>query len=67
MFSEFLLPAVCSSRVLRFIDMIVVLLCFQGNLEQTINCIREAQTLNQGSDFVKGSDYHFLNAGKTLN
>jgi hypothetical protein len=23
------------------------------------------QTLNQGSDFVKGPDFHFLNAGKT--
>jgi hypothetical protein len=39
----------------------------QGNLEQTINCICDAQTLNQGSDFVKGPDFHFLNAGKTLN
>jgi hypothetical protein len=27
----------------------------EGNLEQT-NCIRDAQTLNQGSVFVKGPD-----------
>jgi hypothetical protein len=38
-----------------------------SNLEQTMNCIHDAQTLNQGSDFVKGQDFHFLNAGKTLN
>jgi glycerol kinase len=39
----------------------------EGNLEQTVNCIHNAQTLNWGSDFVKGPDFHFLNAGKTLN
>jgi hypothetical protein len=39
----------------------------EGNLEQTVNCIHNTQTLNWGSDFVKGPDFHFLNAGKTLN
>jgi hypothetical protein len=39
----------------------------QGNLEQTIICIPDAQTLNWGSPFVKEPDFHFLNAGKTLN
>jgi hypothetical protein len=34
----------------------------EGNLEQTINCICDVQTLNQGSDFVKGPDFNFLNA-----
>jgi hypothetical protein len=38
-----------------------------GNLQQAINCILDAQTLNWGSDFVKGPDFHFLNVGKTLN
>jgi hypothetical protein len=38
----------------------------EGNLEQT-NCIYDTQTLNRGSDFVKGPDFHFLNAGKTQN
>jgi hypothetical protein len=36
------------------------------NLEQT-NCIHVAQTPNRGSDFVKGSRFHFLDVGKTLN
>jgi hypothetical protein len=39
----------------------------EGNVEQTINCICDTQTLNRGSDFVKGPDFHFLNVGKTLN
>jgi hypothetical protein len=37
------------------------------NHEQTINYKCDTQTLNQGSDFVKGPDFHFLNAGKTRN
>jgi hypothetical protein len=37
----------------------------KGNLEQTINCIPDAQTLNWGSDFIKGPG--FLNVGKTPN
>jgi hypothetical protein len=39
----------------------------KGNLEQTINCICDTQTLNRGLDFVNGPDFHFLNAGKILN
>jgi hypothetical protein len=38
----------------------------EGNLEQTINCIHDAQTLTWGSGFVKGPGFRFLNAGKTL-
>jgi hypothetical protein len=34
----------------------------EGNLEQIINCIRDAQTLNWGQIL-----FHFLNVTKTLN
>jgi hypothetical protein len=37
-----------------------------GNPEQT-NFIHDAQTVNWGSDFVKGPDFYFLNVDKTLN
>jgi hypothetical protein len=39
----------------------------EGKLEQTVYCVRNAQTLNWGSDFVKVPDFHFLNVGKIVN